>query len=59
MGRTIRFGYGSSKNVTFHGYVETDIEPEDWAEMSMAEQEAVELEILTDLVELWVEGDVD
>lgn len=55
MGGTVRFGYGSSKNITFHGYVETDIELEDWDNMSWEEQAGVEFEIMNELVELWVD----
>lgn len=55
----VKFGYASSKNITFHGTVDTEIDREDWDEMSWEEQAAVEFEILNDLVELWVEPDDD
>ena len=54
---TVKFGYGAASNITFHGTYDTGIEHEDWDEMSNDERDAVEIQALFDLVELWVEGD--
>lgn len=56
MAGTVKFGYGSSKNISFHGFVDTEIDLEDWNEMSWEEQASVEFEVLNELVELWVVG---
>jgi hypothetical protein len=54
---TIRFGYASSKNISFRGEVDTGITREDWAEMSDAEKDEAVNEAVAELVEVWVVGE--
>ncbi len=51
---TIRFGYESSKNITFRGEVETDITRDQWEAMSQKERDEAMNEAIWDLVQLWV-----
>lgn len=54
MSDTVKLGYSSSKNITFHGEIETGIPREDWDQMTEAEQDAFMEETVWDLVQLYV-----
>lgn len=53
--RTVSFGYESPYNNSFHGVIETGIPVEAWRKMAADEQDAVVENILSDLVDVWVE----
>lgn len=53
--RTVSFGYESPYNSSFHGVIVTEIPVEMWRKMTADEQDEVVEDILSDLVDIWVE----
>jgi hypothetical protein len=54
MSDTVKFGYSSSKKITFNGVIHTDITRDEWDEMSESAKDEVIEEMLFDLVQVWV-----
>ncbi len=59
MGGTVKLRYGAWSNITFHGVIDTEVEREDWEEMTMQEQNDVMSEALFRIVDVDVIDDDD
>lgn len=59
---TVKFGYASSKSISFKGELDTGIPLDEWEDYSDEDKAEVENEALWDLVDIWVidgEGSAD
>lgn len=49
---TVKFRYSAPSNISFKGQIDSRVEEEDWEEMSNAEREQVESDLLHKLIDL-------
>jgi hypothetical protein len=53
---TVKIGYNSSNNISFHGWIDTSIEQDEWDQMTEEQQDAALMAAFweSDVVSLWV-----
>lgn len=50
---TVKLAYSSFKNISFKGTIDTEIEREEWEEMSVEEQDEIITDATFELVEVY------
>ena len=49
---TVKLRYSASSNITFHGEIDTQIERQEWEEMSQKEQDEIISDVLFELIDI-------
>lgn len=56
---TVKVRIASNLNISFNHTLDTEIEPEEWAEMSNKEQDEIIQQMVWDVLDVWTEGEED